>query len=133
MKRHPVLIICIAVFLVCVLGLVAAVTVLGGGFGAASGSLRRIQTDSMAPTLESGDWIWCENVDDPEDLEVGDIITYWTVINGMRVLNTHRIVAIYDHGDYLVFETKGDNNTVADALMVHEAEIVGVYRLKLPF
>ena len=24
-------------------------------------------------------------------LEKGDIITYWTVINGERVLNTHRI------------------------------------------
>ena len=47
------------------------------------------------------------------------------MINGERVLNTHRISEIYDGGGYLIFETKGDNNTVADALTVHESEIVG--------
>ena len=50
------------------------------------------------------------------------------VINGERVLNTHRISEIYDGGNYLIFETKGDNNTVSDALTVHESEIVGQWK-----
>ena len=86
-----------------------------------------IQTESMYPTLMPGDLIIDSAVTDTEELEVGDIITYWTIINGERVLNTHRISEIYDGGGYLIFETKGDNNTAADALTVHESEIVGIY------
>jgi signal peptidase len=87
-----------------------------------------IQTDSMSPTFEPGDIIFCEKVEDPSTLRKGDIITYWTIIGGERVLNTHRIVEIYDGGDFLIFETKGDNRTDADPLTVHESEIVAVYR-----
>lgn len=86
-----------------------------------------IQTDSMFPTLKPGDMIFDTKVKDTAALEVGDIITYWTVIDGERVLNTHRIEQIYDGGGYLIFETKGDNNTTADPLTVHESEIVGKY------
>lgn len=86
-----------------------------------------IQTDSMAPTFKAGDTIICEEVVDPSTLKVGDIITYWTVIDGQRILNTHRIVEIYDGGGYLIFATKGDNNTHVDSWTVHESEIVGKY------
>lgn len=85
-----------------------------------------IQTESMYPTLEPGDLIF-DKAADVNDLEIDDIITYWTVIDGERVLNTHRISQIYDGGGYLIFETKGDKNTAADALTVHESEVVGLY------
>ena len=55
-----------------------------------------IQTESMYPTLKPGDLIIDKAVKDPSTLKVNDIITYWTVINGERVLNTHRIEEIYD-------------------------------------
>lgn len=84
-----------------------------------------IQTESMYPTLKPGDMIFDKSVKDTGELQIGDVISYWTVINGERVLNTHRITQIYDGGGYLIFETKGDNNTVSDALTVHESEIVG--------
>jgi signal peptidase len=84
-----------------------------------------IQTESMYDTLKPGDMIFDKAVKDTSALEIGDVITYWTVIDGERVLNTHRIVEIYDGGGYLIFETQGDNNTVADPLTVHESEIVG--------
>lgn len=84
-----------------------------------------IQTESMYPTLLPGDMIFDVPVKDTNELKVGDVITYWTVIDGERVLNTHRISQIYDGGGYLIFETKGDNNTVADSLTVHESEIIG--------
>ncbi|MBE6939738.1 MAG: signal peptidase I [Ruminococcaceae bacterium] len=86
-----------------------------------------IQTKSMYPTLLPGDLIFDVAVNDPGELKKGDIITYWTVINGERVLNTHTIHEIYDGGDYRIFSTKGDNNTAADPLTVHEAEVVGKY------
>ncbi|MFI3227818.1 MAG: signal peptidase I [Clostridia bacterium] len=90
-----------------------------------------IQTDSMYPEMSSGDMILGKAVSDTSDLSVGDIITYWTVINGERVLNTHRISEIYDGGGYLLFQTKGDNNSVEDALTVHESEVVGEYLFKI--
>ena len=90
-----------------------------------------IQTESMYPTFEPGDLIIATAVE-PEDLRQGDIITYWTVINGERVLNTHRITDIYDGGTHLIFATKGDNNTSADALTVHESEVVGKFAMRIP-
>ena len=90
-----------------------------------------IQTESMYPTLNPGDLIFDRAVKDPATLQKGDIITYWTVINGERVLNTHRIHEIYDGGGYLIFGTKGDNNTIADPLTVHESEVVGIYATKV--
>lgn len=90
-----------------------------------------IQTESMYPTLMPGDLIFDTGVKEPKDLKVGDIITYWTVINGERVLNTHRIHEIYDGGGYLIYATKGDNNTIADPLTVHESEVVGKYSFRV--
>ena len=90
-----------------------------------------IQTESMYPTLLPGDLIFDTAVKDAGELRNGDIITYWTVINGERVLNTHRVDQIYDGGGYLIFSTKGDNNTTADPLTVHESEIVGKYSFRV--
>lgn len=91
-----------------------------------------IQTDSMSPTLEPGDLAIGRVIKDKSTLRPGDIITYWTVINGERVLNTHRIEAIYDGGGYLIFGTKGDNNSSADPMTVHESEVVGKYASRVP-
>jgi len=90
-----------------------------------------IQTESMYPTLLPGDMVVGTAVKDTKELRVGDIITYWTVISGERVLNTHRISTIYDGGGYLIFETKGDNNSAADALTVHESEVVAQYKTRI--
>lgn len=91
-----------------------------------------VQSDSMYDTLLPGDLILDVPVKDAAELRQDDIITYWTIINGERVLNTHRIVNIYDGGNYLLFETKGDNNTLADPMTVHESEIVGKYKFRIP-
>ena len=100
-----------------------------------------VQTESMYPTFKPGDLVFCKRVSSEELRKLtiaefdengnltkeGDIITYWTNINGQQVLNTHRVVGIYDAGDHLIFETKGDGNTLVDSLTVHEAYVVGVY------
>ena len=91
-----------------------------------------IQTDSMSPFLEAGDLAIGRVIKDKSTLRPGDIITYWTVINGERVLNTHRIEAIYDGGGFLIFGTKGDNNPSAAPLTVHESEVVGKYIAQVP-
>lgn len=121
----------IAIIMAAVCTYVSFVSTSGNGVPSILGvRVFSIQTKSMYPTLETGDLIFDSAVKDTSELEIGDIITYWTVIDGQRVLNTHRIIQIYDGGGYRIFETQGDNNTVADALTVHESEIVGKYNGK---
>ena len=91
-----------------------------------------VQTDSMYPILKPGDLIIDVAVKDPRELRVGDIITYWTIIEGNRVLNTHKIAGIYDGGNYLIFETMGEKINQTDILTVHESEIVGLYKFRIP-
>ena len=86
-----------------------------------------VQTESMYPTMNPGDLIFGTGIEDMSELRPNDIITYWTVINGERVLNTHRIESIYDGGGFLIFATKGDKNPGVDALTVHESEVVAKY------
>ena len=64
---------------------------------------------------------------DPSTLRSGDIIAYWTVSGGERVLYTSRIVEVYDIGDALVFATRDDNRSDINPFTVHESEVVGKY------
>lgn len=91
-----------------------------------------IQSQSMEPTFHKGDLIVDVGVKEYSELAVGDVITFWTVIDGERVLNTHRITSITDNQTYLYFTTRGDNNSVEDSMGVHQSEIVGVYQFAIP-
>ena len=127
---NTLLVIAIALAAMCTY--VSFVSTSGNGVPSLFGiRLFSIQTESMYPTLLPGDLIFDVGVKDPGELRNGDIITYWTVINGERVLNTHRIHEIYDGGGFLIFATKGDNNTIADPLTVHESEVVGKYSFRV--
>ena len=122
----------IAIIFAVICTYVSFVTTSGNGVPSIFGlRLMSIQTPSMKPTIDDGDLIVSTGVE-PEDLRVRDIITYWTVINGERVLNTHRIENIYDGGGFLIFETKGDANPSVDPLTVHEKELVGKYQFRIP-
>jgi len=90
-----------------------------------------IQSDSMSPFFNKGDLVISKTCD-TDKLEVGDVITFWTVIQGQRALNTHRIIAIEDGGTFRSFTTKGDNNSIEDGLTVHQSEIVGKYVTHIP-
>jgi len=83
-----------------------------------------VQTDSMAPFFEAGDLVIDTKVKNYDDLKVGDVITFWTIINGQKVLNTHRITSINSP----FYTTKGDANSIEDSSTVHQTDIVGVYK-----
>ena len=124
-----VLVILFAVFV----GYSAYVTKAGSGVPSFLGiRVFAIQSDSMVPTFSKGDLVIAKAVKDPAELKEGDIISFWTVIQGERVINTHRIIGISDGGTFLSFTTKGDNNTIEDAMTVHQAEIVGKYLFSIP-
>lgn len=90
-----------------------------------------IQSDSMAPTFRSGDLIIAKEVTNVNELKVGDVITYSTVLtdaNGrsVRGFNTHRIIAIEYNKDNTIkaFATKGDGITTEDNTLVVPDEVI---------
>lgn len=88
-----------------------------------------VQTDSMKPTLREGDYIFIEECD-AEELQVGDIITYFTIINGERAINTHRIVNVYNNNGVIEYQTQGDNketNPEPDKLLLSPGDVIGKY------
>ena len=88
-----------------------------------------VQSDSMAPTFNKGDLIIIQKCDTSK-LEVGDIVTFHTIIDNEYALNTHRIAAIDEVNGMRSFTTKGDNNDVADTHII--SDIVGKYVFALP-
>ena len=84
-----------------------------------------VESDSMKPTFEKNDLIIDKEIDDVNDLQKGDIITFWTLIEGKKVKNTHRITDINSVNGNISFTTKGDNNDVKDSLEVYPADVIG--------
>ena len=90
-----------------------------------------VQSDSMSPTFSKGDLIVIQKCDTSK-LEVGDIVTFHTIIDNEYALNTHRIAAIDEVNGMRSFTTKGDNNDVADTHIISDGDIVGKYVFALP-
>ena len=45
----------------------------------------------------------------------------------------HRVITIDNEGGQIFFETKGDNNAVADGWKVPAVNLIGVYITKIPY
>ena len=86
----------------------------------------QVATSSMVPDYEVGDVIVVKKTS-PEDLEVGDDVTYLGVEQGVKDLRiTHRIVEkkYYDKDGKYYFRTKGIANEVEDP-QINEDNIYG--------
>lgn len=90
-----------------------------------------VQTDSMQPTFSAGDLIIIKKCD-PDTLEVGDIITFHTIIENQYALNTHRIKEITEENGIKNYVTKGDNNALEDTHIITGADVAGKYVGKIP-
>ena len=90
-----------------------------------------VQSDSMSPTFDQGDLIVIKTCDTSK-LQVGDIVTFHTIIENQYALNTHRIESIDELNGMRSFTTKGDNNDVADTRIISDGDIVGQYVFKIP-
>ncbi len=90
-----------------------------------------VQSDSMSPTFDQGNLIVIKTCDTSK-LQVGDIVTFHTIIDNQYALNTHRIESIDELNGMRSFTTKGDNNDVADTHIISDGDIVGQYVFKIP-
>ncbi|MBR1862912.1 MAG: signal peptidase I [Ruminococcus sp.] len=84
-----------------------------------------VESDSMKPTFKKDDLIICKEVDDIYELKEDDVITFWTIIDGKKVKNTHRIVGINDFENTRSFVTRGDNNSADDDMPAYAGDIIG--------
>lgn len=90
-----------------------------------------VKTDSMSPTFNADDLILIHTTD-PSTLQVGDIVTFHTIINNEYALNTHRIADIAENNGVRSYTTKGDNNAIADQHIIADGDIVGKYVTRVP-
>lgn len=80
--------------------------------------------------IEVGDLIFVGKAE-PEDLKVGDVIAFME--EGSTTVITHRIIAVETAEDGLIqWQTKGDANPSADTEPVHQNNLVGIYRFRIP-
>ena len=90
-----------------------------------------VLTDSMSPTIKSGDLIIIKEID-PNLLKIGDIITFYDPAGNGQTTVTHTINNIVIENEKLMFETKGDNNNTPDRLLVESEAVIGVYVFRIP-
>ena len=89
-----------------------------------------VQTASMEDTINPGDLIFCEVVEDEEEYQEGDIVTFPIELNGESVLNTHRIVEVVKDENITYYRTQGDNkktNPEPDTDLQTSSTIVAKY------
>lgn len=85
-----------------------------------------ILSNSMQPEFNAGDVILI-NVN--KTAKVGDVVTYK---HADGILVTHRITQFIEREGKKLFETKGDNNEIADKDLVPIENIVGVQKVAIP-
>ncbi len=83
-----------------------------------------VESDSMSPTFKKGDLIFVKQVDLFE-LNKDDVITFYAIVDGNRIKNTHRIIEINEFDGGRSFITRGDNNPVNDENNVNPSDIIG--------
>ena len=86
-----------------------------------------VLTDSMYPKIQSGDLIICQQTD-AEDVEVGDMISFFDPAGNGTSIVTHRVVEITEKDGQLAWRTKGDNNNTEDRLPVTADKLVAEYK-----
>lgn len=85
-----------------------------------------VESDSMLPTFAQGDLIICKEIDDLTTLKENDVITFWTIIDGKKVKNTHRIITINEfESGTRSFVTRGDNNPINDEIPAYAGDLIG--------
>ena len=85
-----------------------------------------VLTDSMYPTIKSGDLIIVRSAK-PSEVQVNDIISFFDPESDNNSVVTHRLMAIQPDGS---FTTKGDANNTEDT-PIPAANLVGVYKLRI--
>ena len=88
-----------------------------------------VLTDSMYPTIQSGDLVIVKSLD-AADVREGDIISFFDPDGNGTSVVTHRVVTVHQDAE-LSFTTKGDGNNTEDISPVPAANLVGRYQTRI--
>jgi len=95
--------------------------------------LYTIVSPSMTPNLKVYDVIVDFKVKKPEDIKVGDIITFISTSSISKGLTiTHRVVALVETENGIEYKTQGDNNLTPDTTTVPFKNVLGKVFLRIP-
>ena len=85
----------------------------------------------MQPYLYKGDIVIVRKLNNLEKrkLEIGNIL----VFRRENKIIVHRIYRKIKSGNYVFFETKGDNNKNSDGYLIEENEIIGTTNIRIKF
>ena len=90
-----------------------------------------IATGSMAPDINVGDVV-IVNKRTPEErknFKEGQVIAY----RKENIIICHRIIKVLKSGDNIFYETKGDNNTSFDELLISDEDVIGIVTHKVKY
>lgn len=90
-----------------------------------------VLSGSMTPLMLPGDVVVAKSVD-PNELTVGDILTFRDPGGKPNIYVTHRIIALKEDKE-LIFKTKGDANNAEDDFNVTASKAVGKLVFVIPF
>lgn len=91
-----------------------------------------VQTDSMTGTFEVGDIVVAKVVDENSEINTDDIISYFEVVNGQRIIKTHRVVRIETVGSTVWYYTQGDKAGLPeDPQPKSRDQLVAVYQFHI--
>ncbi len=86
-----------------------------------------VLTDSMYPEIKGGDIIVCKTIDS-DDVEVGDVISFYDPDGNGTSIVTHKVVEIVPEEDGSIsFRTRGINNNTEDRTLVPAEDVVAEY------
>lgn len=96
-------------------------------------NLYTIVSGSMQPTIKVYDVILTWRIDSPDDIKIGDVITFKSTSTISKdLIVTHRVVDIKEVNGKKEFVTKGDYNTTSDSSTAKYENIIGKVALKIP-
>lgn len=97
-------------------------------------SIYTIASGSMEPKIKVYDAIVNIKANNPNDIEVGDVITFvsTSLLSPGKTI-THRVIAItQDEDGKICYQTKGDANDIADQACAKYHNIIGKVIFKIP-
>lgn len=125
----------VVVFIISTLVVIASVTAnrTGGQPSIFGYVFSSVQTDSMEPTINKGDFVVGKLVDDSTEINVGDIISFEDFYEGEKIIVTHRVVEVYEEKPHNAYVTQGDNEKHPDVVLRSWSAVKSVYQFKIPF
>lgn len=96
-------------------------------------TLYTILTESMEPNINRNDVIVDFTIKNPEDIKIGDVITFVStssLTKGMVI--THRVINIKQDENGYSYQTKGDANLSPDTAYVPFANVNGKVLFRIP-